>query len=60
MTDAATTETGDLLVADSGLDDDTFDIAAAARFPAATAPARITETAQTPAHTGRPGTWSAT
>ncbi|MGW1003120.1 GNAT family N-acetyltransferase [Streptomyces sp. NPDC002520] len=57
MTGAAVTETGDLVVADSGLDDDTFNIVAAARFAAATAPARITETAQTLARTGRRFSW---
>ncbi|MER7024599.1 MULTISPECIES: GNAT family N-acetyltransferase [Streptomyces] len=57
MTGAAVTETGDLLVADSGLADDTFNIVAAARFTAATASARITETARTPARTGRPFSW---
>ncbi|XVQ07720.1 GNAT family N-acetyltransferase [Spirillospora sp. CA-255316] len=57
MTGAAVTETDDLLVADSGLDDDTFNIVAAARFAAATAPARITETAQTLARTGRRFSW---
>ncbi len=57
MTGATVTETGDLLVADSGLDDDTFNIVAAARFTAATAPARITETARTLARTGRRFSW---
>ncbi|KOU08804.1 acetyltransferase [Streptomyces sp. NRRL F-5755] len=57
MTGATVTETGDLLVADSGLDDDTFNIVAAARFATATAPARITETARTPARTGRRFSW---
>ncbi|MER8088563.1 GNAT family N-acetyltransferase [Streptomyces sp. NPDC087532] len=57
MTGAAVTEAGDLLVADSGLDDDTFNIVAAARFTATTAPARITETARTLARTGRRFSW---
>ncbi len=57
MTGAAVTEAGDLLVADSGLDDDTFNIVAAARFTAATAPARITETVRTLARTGRRFSW---
>ncbi|NEY34565.1 GNAT family N-acetyltransferase [Streptomyces sp. PRKS01-65] len=57
MTGATVTETGDLLVADSGLDDDTFNIVAAARFDTATAPARITETARTLARTGRRFSW---
>lgn len=54
---AAVTEPGDLLIADSGLDDDTFNIVAAARFAAATAPARIAETARTLAGTGRRFSW---
>lgn len=57
MTGAVVAETGDLLVADSGLDDDTFNIVAAARFAAATAPARITGTARTLARTGRRFSW---
>lgn len=57
MTGATVTETGDLLVADSGLDDDTFNIVAAARFTADTAPARITETVRTSARTGRRFSW---
>ncbi|CQR61009.1 Acetyltransferase [Streptomyces leeuwenhoekii] len=57
MTGATVTETGDLLVADSGLDDDTFNIVAVARFTAATAPARITGTARTLARTGRRFSW---
>ncbi|GAA2693450.1 hypothetical protein GCM10010400_68650 [Streptomyces aculeolatus] len=57
MTGAAVTEAGDLLVADSGLDDDTFNIVAAARFTAADADARITGTARTLARTGRRFSW---
>ncbi|MGI5170871.1 GNAT family N-acetyltransferase [Spirillospora sp. CA-253888] len=57
MTGATVAETGDLLVADSGLDDDTFNIVAAARFTAATATARITETVRALARTGRPFSW---
>ncbi|MFE5948597.1 GNAT family N-acetyltransferase [Streptomyces sp. NPDC056480] len=57
MTGATVTEAGDLLVADSGLDDDTFNIVAAARFTADGAMARITETARTLARTGRPFSW---
>ncbi|MFI7382513.1 GNAT family N-acetyltransferase [Streptomyces sp. NPDC049813] len=53
----AVTATGDLLVADSGLDDDTFNIVAAARFTPRTAPARIAETAGALAATGRPFSW---
>ncbi|MEU6848217.1 GNAT family N-acetyltransferase [Streptomyces sp. NPDC046716] len=57
MTGATVTETGDLLIADSGSDDDTFNIVAAARFTPATAPARIAETARTLTGTGRPFSW---
>lgn len=57
MTGAAVTEAGDLLVADSGLDDDTFNIVAAARFTVTNATARITETARTLARTGRRFSW---
>ncbi|MFE0152404.1 GNAT family N-acetyltransferase [Nonomuraea sp. NPDC059007] len=54
---ASVTETGDLLIADSGLADDTFNIVAAARFTPATAQARTAETARTLAATGRPFSW---
>ncbi len=57
MAGASVAETGDLLVADSGLDDDTFNIVALARFAVVTASARITETIRTLAHTGRPFSW---
>ncbi|MFF8714879.1 GNAT family N-acetyltransferase [Streptomyces sp. NPDC015184] len=57
MTGATVTETGDLLVADSGLDDDTFNIVAAARFTAADATARIAGTARTLTRTGRAFSW---
>lgn len=57
MSGAIVTEAGDLLVADSGLDDDTFNIVATARFTAASAAARITETAGTLAGTGRRFSW---
>ncbi len=57
MTGATVTESGDLLIADSGLDDDTFNIVAAARFTAATAPARVAETVRTLTRTGRPFSW---
>ncbi|MEV4457212.1 GNAT family N-acetyltransferase [Microbispora sp. NPDC049633] len=50
-------ETDDLLIADSGLDDDTFNIVAAARFTADTAPARVEETVRALAATGRPFSW---
>ncbi|MFE3451751.1 GNAT family N-acetyltransferase [Nonomuraea sp. NPDC059194] len=56
---ASVTETGDLLIADSGLGDDTFNIVSAARFTPATARARArtAETARTLAATGRPFSW---
>jgi GNAT superfamily N-acetyltransferase len=47
----------DLLVADSGLDDDTFNFIGAARFPPATAAARIDETIREIAGTGRTFAW---
>jgi len=47
----------DVLVADSGLDDDTFNIVAAARFPPATAAARIEQTVRDLAATGRRFAW---
>lgn len=57
MPGATVTETGDLVVADSGLDDDTFNIVAAARFTSADATARIAETVATLAGTGRGFSW---
>ncbi len=57
MSGATVTETADLLVADSGLDDDTFNIVAAARFTAADATARISATVGTLAGTGRGFSW---
>jgi len=48
---------GDLLIADSGLDDDTFNFIGAARFGEATAPARIRETIEAVSATGRPFAW---
>jgi ribosomal protein S18 acetylase RimI-like enzyme len=56
-TGATVTEARDLLVADSGLDDDTFNIVAAARFTDADATARITDTVRTLAGTGRRFSW---
>jgi ribosomal protein S18 acetylase RimI-like enzyme len=47
----------DLMMADSGLADDTFNVIAGAHFTAATAEARIAETAAAVAATGRPFTW---
>lgn len=55
MTGATVTESADLLVADSGLDDDTF--VATARFTAADAAARITETVRALTRTGRHFSW---
>ncbi|MFJ9174294.1 GNAT family N-acetyltransferase [Streptomyces sp. NPDC102360] len=57
MGGASVTETADLLVSDSGLDDDTFNIVAAARFTDSTATARIGETLRALAPTGRPFSW---
>lgn len=54
---AAVLEPGDLLIADSGLPDDTFNVIAAARFTAQTADRRIAETGRTVAGTGRPFSW---
>jgi GNAT superfamily N-acetyltransferase len=50
-------QAADLLIADSGLDDDTFNIIAAARFTAQTAAARIEETARRVDETGRSFCW---
>jgi GNAT superfamily N-acetyltransferase len=47
----------DLLIADSGLDDDTFNFVGAARFTAATAPARLAETVAELAAIGRQFAW---
>ncbi|MEV6978048.1 GNAT family N-acetyltransferase [Kitasatospora sp. NPDC093806] len=57
MAGATVTEPGDLLIADSGLDDDTFNIVAAARLTGPDATARIAETARTLARTGRRFSW---
>ncbi|MEU0568421.1 GNAT family N-acetyltransferase [Nonomuraea sp. NPDC005983] len=57
MMGATVVEADDLLIADSGLDDDTFNIVAAARFTRDSAPARITETIRTLAATGRSFSW---
>ncbi|KOV80183.1 acetyltransferase [Nocardia sp. NRRL S-836] len=54
---ATVTRTGDLLIADSGLDDDTFNLVASARFTPATATARVTETVNAVKATGRPFSW---
>ncbi len=47
----------DLLIADSGLDDDTFNFVGAAAFTAATAPGRLAETVMELAATGRQFAW---
>lgn len=57
MEGARVTETDDLLIADSGLDDDTFNIVVAARFTTGTAPVRITQTLRMLAATRRPFSW---
>ncbi len=51
---ASITETGDLLIAHSGLANDTSNIVAAARSAPDTAPTRAAETARTLAATGHP------
>ncbi len=50
-------ETGDLLVVDSGLDDDTFNIVAGARFSATDEETRIAETLAELKRTGRTFSW---
>jgi len=52
---ARVTQTGDLLIADSGLDDDTFNVVTAARFTDANASERIAETLK--ALPDRPFSW---
>jgi GNAT superfamily N-acetyltransferase len=47
----------DLLIADSGLDDDTFNFIGCAAFTPATAPGRISETMRELAPSGRPFAW---
>ncbi|GGR97488.1 hypothetical protein GCM10010252_40170 [Streptomyces aureoverticillatus] len=54
---ATVTETDDLLVADSGIDDDTFNIVAAARFTAESADARIAAVVGQLRATGRTFSW---
>ncbi|CAL9336572.1 hypothetical protein SUDANB146_06322 [Streptomyces sp. enrichment culture] len=54
---ATVTETDDLLIADSGTDDDTFNIVAAARFAPGQAAARIESTVHTLKAAGRPFSW---
>ncbi|SEQ64572.1 Acetyltransferase (GNAT) domain-containing protein [Lentzea xinjiangensis] len=57
LTRATVAEPGDLLVADSGLDDDTFNIVAMARFTPETVVARVTETVRALQASGRPFSW---
>ncbi|MFG3256295.1 GNAT family N-acetyltransferase [Streptomyces sp. NPDC048172] len=54
---ATVVETDDLLIADSGLDDDTFNIVAMARFAPGAAGARVEETVRGLAATGRHFSW---
>ncbi|MFI1680548.1 GNAT family N-acetyltransferase [Streptomyces sp. NPDC020607] len=54
---ATVVATDDLVIADSGLDDDTFNVVALARFTAETAPARVAVTARALVATGRPFSW---
>lgn len=54
---ATVVESDDLLVTDSGLRDDTFNIVAHARFTPHSARSRIAETVRTLAATGRPFSW---
>jgi len=58
LTEGMTVRQGDdLLIVDSGLDDDTFNFVGSARFTSATAPARIRETLADLATTGRHFAW---
>ncbi|HEX9517959.1 MAG TPA: GNAT family N-acetyltransferase [Streptosporangiaceae bacterium] len=54
---ATVLQADDLVIADSGLDDDTFNIVARARFATQAAQRRITETLALVDATGRPFTW---
>jgi ribosomal protein S18 acetylase RimI-like enzyme len=54
---ATVTRTGDLMIADSGLADDTFNIVAGARFTPRAARRRVSETIAKLAPLGRPFTW---
>jgi GNAT superfamily N-acetyltransferase len=54
---ASVAEEADLLIADSGLADDTFNIVAGARFSPEAADSRIAGTARNLAATGRPFSW---
>jgi GNAT superfamily N-acetyltransferase len=57
MAGATITRVGDVLIADSGLADDTFNIVAAARFADSDADERIAQTLQIAHATGRPFCW---
>jgi ribosomal protein S18 acetylase RimI-like enzyme len=57
LPDATVTVTDDLLIADSGINDDTFNIVAGARFTPDTAYARIAETVRALRATGRRFSW---
>lgn len=54
---ATVTRTDDLVIADSGLDDDTFNIVAGARFTPRSAPGRVAEVLDALRRTGRPFSW---
>ncbi|MFC9978128.1 GNAT family N-acetyltransferase [Spirillospora sp. NPDC127200] len=54
---ATVTELDDLLIADSGVADDTFNLVAEARFTHSNAEERITETIRKVSATGRPFAW---
>lgn len=56
LSGASVTETSDLLIADSGLPDDTFNIVAAARFTTDAAE-RVAQTVRAVVATGRPFSW---
>ncbi|MEV4731280.1 GNAT family N-acetyltransferase [Saccharopolyspora sp. NPDC049426] len=57
MSGAVVVDGADVLIADSGLADDTFNIVAAARFTSDNATARIDETVRFRAASGRPFSW---
>ncbi len=57
LASATIMHTDDLLIADSGLDDDTFNIVAGARFTPEIAAARIAETTAFVEHALRPFSW---
>lgn len=57
MPEASVVDGGDVLVADSGLDDDTFNIVATASFTSDNVGARIDETVRLLAAKGRPFSW---